>query len=53
VGAPADERCAAARASPGIGGRLIFHQRDQTIRGHVFCTFLALVLRQELDPLLP
>jgi hypothetical protein len=27
----------------------IFHQRDRTIRGHVFCSFLALVLRKELD----
>ncbi|MBI5555120.1 MAG: transposase, partial [Elusimicrobia bacterium] len=27
----------------------IFHQRDETIRGHVFCSFLALVLRKELD----
>ena len=29
--------------------RPIFHQRDATIRGHVFCSFLALVLRKELD----
>jgi transposase len=29
--------------------RPIFHQRDATIRGHVFCSFLALVLRQELQ----
>jgi len=29
--------------------RPIFHKRDQTIRGHVFCSFLALVLRKELD----
>jgi transposase len=29
--------------------RPIFHQRDETIRGHVFCSFLALVLRKELD----
>ena len=28
--------------------RPIFHQRDETIRGHVFCTFLALVLRKAL-----
>ncbi len=27
----------------------IFHQKDETIRGHVFCSFLALVLRKELD----
>ncbi|UCE51862.1 MAG: IS1634 family transposase [Desulfobacterales bacterium] len=29
--------------------RPIFHQHDRTIRGHVFCSFLALVLRKELD----
>jgi Transposase DDE domain len=29
--------------------RPIFHKRDETIRGHVFCSFLALVLRQELQ----
>jgi transposase len=29
--------------------RPIFHQRDEAIRGHVFCSFLALVLRKELD----
>lgn len=29
--------------------RPIFHQKDATIRGHVFCSFLALVLRKELD----
>ena len=29
--------------------RPIFHQRDRTIRSHVFCSFLALVLRKELD----
>ena len=29
--------------------RPIFHQKDQTIRGHIFCSFLALVLRKELD----
>jgi len=29
--------------------RPIFHQCDETIRGHVFCSFLALVLRKELD----
>jgi transposase len=28
--------------------RPIFHRTDAAIRGHVFCTFLALVLRQEL-----
>ena len=29
--------------------RPIYHQTDETIRGHVFCSFLALVLRKELD----
>jgi transposase len=29
--------------------RPIFHQRDDTIRGHVFCSFLALMLRKELE----
>lgn len=29
--------------------RPIFHQRNDTIRGHVFCSFLALVLRKELE----
>jgi len=29
--------------------RPVYHQRDQTIRGHVFCSFLALVLRKELQ----
>ena len=29
--------------------RPVYHQRDETIRGHVFCSFLALVLKKELD----
>ncbi len=29
--------------------RPIYHRRDETIRGHVFCSFLALVLRRELE----
>jgi len=29
--------------------RPIYHQRDETIRGHVFCSFLALVMRKELN----
>lgn len=29
--------------------RPIFHKCDETIRGHVFCSFLALVLRKELQ----
>jgi transposase len=29
--------------------RPVFHQTDETIRGHVFCSFLALVVRKELE----
>ena len=29
--------------------RPVFHKTDETIRGHVFASFLALVLRKELD----
>jgi transposase len=29
--------------------RPVYHHRDENIRGHVFCSFLALVLRKELD----
>ncbi len=38
-------------ANPGVrrGTRPIFHKLDETIRGHVFCSFLALVLKAELD----
>jgi hypothetical protein len=32
-----------------IRTRPIYHRLDATIRGHVFCSFLALVLRQELQ----
>ena len=32
-----------------LATRPIFHKCDETIRGHVFCSFLALVLRKELD----
>jgi hypothetical protein len=32
-----------------IETRPIYHKRDATIRGHVFCSFLALVLKQELE----
>jgi hypothetical protein len=31
-----------------INTRPIFHQCDNTIRGHVFCSFLPLLLRKEL-----
>jgi len=29
--------------------RPIYHKRDATIRGHVFCSFLALIVRKELQ----
>ena len=29
--------------------RPVYHKRDETIRGHVFCSFLALLLKQELE----
>jgi hypothetical protein len=32
-----------------LATRPIFHKLDQTIRGHVFCSFLALVLKSELE----
>jgi hypothetical protein len=31
-----------------LATRPIFHRTDAAIRGHIFCTFLALVLRKEL-----
>ena len=32
-----------------LGTRPVYHQRDENIIGHVFCSFLALVLRKELE----
>src|SRR5271157_461704 len=32
-----------------LGTRPIYHRCDATIVGHVFCSFLALVMRQELE----
>ena len=32
-----------------LATRPVFHKCDQTIRGHVWCSFLALVLRKELQ----
>ena len=32
-----------------LATRPIFHKCDDTIRGHVFCSFLALLLRHELE----
>jgi len=31
-----------------LSTRPIYHRRDETIRGHVFCSFLALILMKEL-----
>ena len=31
--------------------RPVFHSSDAAIRGHVFCTFLALVMQKHLDDL--
>ena len=32
-----------------LATRPIFHKLDETIRGHVFCSFLALLLKSELE----
>ena len=32
-----------------LATRPVYHKRDETIRGHVFCSFLALLLRKELQ----
>jgi hypothetical protein len=32
-----------------LATRPIFHKYDETIRGHIFCSFLALVMRKELE----
>ena len=32
-----------------LASRPVHHQSDAAIRGHVFCSFLALVLRKELE----
>jgi transposase len=36
-------------AIQGVETRPIYHKCDETIRGHVFCSFLALVLLKELQ----
>jgi transposase len=33
----------------GLDTRPIYHKVDDTIRGHVFCSFLAILLRRELE----
>jgi hypothetical protein len=39
----------AFRTSKGLfATRPIFHKLDETIRGHVSCSFLALVVKKEL-----
>jgi hypothetical protein len=37
------------RAKAAMQTRPIYHQTDAAIRGHVFCSFLALILQKELD----
>jgi hypothetical protein len=37
------------RAKAVLATRPIYHSSDAAIRGHVFCSFLALVLQKELD----
>jgi hypothetical protein len=32
-----------------LATRPIFHKYDETIRGHIFCSFLALILRKEFE----
>jgi hypothetical protein len=40
------------RAKASMRTRPIFHSSDAAIRGHVFCSFLALALQKHLDDLL-
>src|ERR1700739_4241026 len=42
-------RTFSVRANQSLRLSPIYHKRDETIRGHVFCSFLALVLKQELE----
>jgi len=42
------ERCF-REAKSLLRTRPVYHRRDETIRGHVFCSFLALLLKQELE----
>ena len=37
------------RGGESIDKRGHYHKRDETIRGHMFCSFLALLLKQELE----
>src|ERR1700739_4443144 len=42
-------RILSVRANRSLRPVLFYHKRDATIRGHVFCSFLALLLKQELE----
>jgi hypothetical protein len=42
-------RACLQRGQIGSGNAPVFHKCDETIRGHVFCSFLALVLKKELN----
>lgn len=42
------ERCF-REAKSLLRTRPVYHRRDEAIRGHIFCSFLALVLKQELQ----
>ena len=42
------ERCF-REAKSLLRTRPVYHRTDEAIRGHVFCSFLALVLKQELE----
>jgi hypothetical protein len=44
--AAADSRADVRTAKHLFSTRPIFHKLDETVRGHVFCSFLALVQRQ-------
>ena len=41
--------CGGLEQAVATSTRPIFHKLDATIRGHVFCTFLALVLKKALE----
>ena len=43
------DRAALPRCQALLETRPIFHQTDATIRGHVFCSFLALILAKAVE----
>jgi len=49
VGAQDKHHADGGADSSQVQTRPIFHKRDETIRGHIFCRFLTLVIRKELD----